>query len=186
MVGWCGRENSNLCQVTDLLRGDSDNSIRKRATAGQSTAVILTSQEPETETASLGRHARGKRSRIDSRKFIRCPSFSGVAGHVAKLLHLSGTRSQGAATLSNWHRWPAFPGACQRSFRAPYSHARLIPNIAAGNRIVIDYSTWPLGYAWQNLRDAGVGCDQRSIRRRIVSATYPNGARNRLLAFHLP
>src|SRR6516162_11392679 len=31
---WCGREDSNLCQVTDLLRGDSDNSTRKRTIAG--------------------------------------------------------------------------------------------------------------------------------------------------------
>jgi hypothetical protein len=46
-LGWCGREDSNLCQVTDLVRGDSDNSTRKRAIAGQSTAVILTSQEPD-------------------------------------------------------------------------------------------------------------------------------------------
>ena len=29
-----GREDSNLCQVTDLLRSDSDNSTRKRAIAG--------------------------------------------------------------------------------------------------------------------------------------------------------
>ena len=38
-------------QVTNLLRGDSDNSTRKRAIAGQSTAVILTSQEPGSEAA---------------------------------------------------------------------------------------------------------------------------------------
>jgi len=29
-----GREDSNLCQVIDLLRGDSDNSTRKQAIAG--------------------------------------------------------------------------------------------------------------------------------------------------------
>ena len=29
-----GREDSNLCQVTDVLRSDSDNSTRKRAIAG--------------------------------------------------------------------------------------------------------------------------------------------------------
>jgi hypothetical protein len=44
---WCGREDSNLFQVTDLLRGDSDDCTRKRAIAGQSTAVILTSQESD-------------------------------------------------------------------------------------------------------------------------------------------
>ena len=42
-----GREDSNLSQVTDLLRGDSDNSARKHAIAEQTTAVILTSRESD-------------------------------------------------------------------------------------------------------------------------------------------
>ena len=48
-----GREDSNLCQVTDLVRGDSDNATRKRAIAGQSTAVILTSQELDRSCSQL-------------------------------------------------------------------------------------------------------------------------------------